>query len=176
MQVDAAERAGLTEQVLRRANVHHRQGRAARRHAAGHAHAEGFQAAAQGQARRITRVFGQRQGAQRCGIQENRGRRKQREAVGGQVGEGARHQRRCRRRQQQRVRADRAQRHAGRAGGRIRQPCLQFQFQHRTGARHLALAGQQRVELLVEGALRGTQLQVWRAAHAAGSLGKFFQG
>ena len=74
LQVDAREFAAAAEQVLRCAQVHHRQGAAAGGHTAGHAHCQQVQAALQ-----LHRACAKR--ALRRGIEEHRGRCKKSKAI-----------------------------------------------------------------------------------------------
>ena len=76
LQVDAREFAAAAEQVLRCAQVHHRQRTAAGGHTAGHAHCQHVQAALQLQRPRAKRVL-------RRGIEKHRGRCKKSKAIVG---------------------------------------------------------------------------------------------
>ena len=164
--VDARELALAAEEILGRANVHHREWAAGGRHGAGHRGVAQLEAALQTQCLlpcwRCQRLP--------CrGIEKNRVRCKNSEAVGTLTRH--RHQRRRDGSHRQRVDPDDPHRLAL-AAARLRQGA---DFQDRAGNGDLRVAGHPGVKALVERALDGAQFQVGLSRRRADRAGELAQ-
>ncbi|OQC14227.1 MAG: hypothetical protein BWX79_00910 [Alphaproteobacteria bacterium ADurb.Bin100] len=169
-QVDAAEAACRAEQVLRGADVHHGQRRAARVHAAAHAHRAQRQRALQLQRRgAVARQSAGRQRRHRGRVQEHGGWGQHREPVG--PGGGLGHQGRRHGPNRERIDSHHAHRHA--PAVLPRGDGVGGQLQHRAGQHHLRMRGRSGEQRLVQVSLHAAQFQVGLAidrAHRAGEL------
>ena len=182
----------MPPQVLRRADVHHGQGRATRCHGARHAHrVRSVRAGLQLQLCRATAICRQAQGLQGRRVEKHRGRRQHGQPLAG--GKGAGHE--CGRhgRQQQRIGPHHPQHHAGGCGRGCHRWCGGWwrgglcgrwgihlghggQLQPGAGTRHLRVVGQLRIKRFGQRALHGAQLQIGLAVHGAHGLRKLIEG